>query len=48
LAKWTLTETAAPGLVLTIETDRPGEQPFELFLTKDSYEYLGQAFIKKA
>ncbi|MBU8868582.1 hypothetical protein [Paenarthrobacter aromaticivorans] len=44
LAKWTVLETEAPGLILTIETDRPDVEPFQIYLSKDSYEHLAGAF----
>ena len=44
LAKWSVLETEAPGLILTIETDRPDVEPFKIYLSKDSYENLAGAF----
>lgn len=44
LGKWTLVESEGTGAVLTIETDRAGEKPFELYLDKDSHAFLAKAF----
>jgi hypothetical protein len=48
LGKWKLEETEAPGAILTIETDREGDKPFSLYLTKESRAYLAKAFISPA
>lgn len=47
LGKWTLVESEGTGAVLTIETDREGEKPFELYLDKGSYPYLAKAFSQQ-
>lgn len=44
LGKWTLEEREGTGAVLTIETDRAGEKPFELYLDKESHAFLAKAF----
>lgn len=44
LAEWKLVETIGTGAVLHIKTDREGEEPIELYVTKESLKAFIQSF----
>jgi hypothetical protein len=48
LGKWTLEESEAPGIILTLETDRKGDKPFSMYLTKDSMAVLANVLTSRS